>query len=123
LRLIHEASGIRAHVGDFVGNKRNNEVRFISYFREPHKPASEGKVSTQVTYGDSSSRENYVSVWGLKWIEREDRGQGVSKEAAYREALESALKWCQEDVANEDAYPTQDMMEARVHELEEILAP
>jgi len=122
LRLIHLADDDTADVGDTVTSSKG-DVGVITHFRPPHKPNSEGHVTVALVEG-LGSQYNYVSVWGLQWINREDRLPFIKDKASiYRQALESALKWCQEDVANEDAYPTQDMMEARVHELEEILAP
>lgn len=43
----------------------------VAYFRPPHKPSSEGKIT--VEFPDGSHREFYVSVLGMIWINREDR--------------------------------------------------
>jgi hypothetical protein len=52
---------------------RDGDVVQVSYFRTPHKPASEGKVSVAALDGTGGTREYYVSVIGAQWIEREDR--------------------------------------------------
>ena len=44
----------------------------VSYFREPHKSSSEGKVSVRHQL-DGWTSEYYVSVIGAEWIDREDR--------------------------------------------------
>jgi hypothetical protein len=53
------------HVLELAG-----ETIVVDYFREPHKPESEGKVT--VKWDDGSTREFYVSIIGAKWIERTD---------------------------------------------------
>ena len=70
MKLVYKDSGNPVAVGDIVKTSRGDEVQ-VTYFRPPHKPSSEGKVS--VKHGDSGSIEYYVSVIGAHWIEREDR--------------------------------------------------
>lgn len=70
MKLIHLATKKEAKVGDLV-KTRDGELAKLTYFTKPHKPSSEGKVS--VEYSDGVRREYYVSVFGLEWIEREDR--------------------------------------------------
>lgn len=69
MKLIHIRTGKEAKAGDLV-TKDDGQQGVIDSFSKPHKPSSEGKV-----YVDTNVRkqENYASVWGLKWIEREDR--------------------------------------------------
>jgi len=73
MRLVYEKTGAEVKVGDIVETSRGQKVR-VDFFREPHKPASSGKVV--VKGADGSAREYYVSVIGAEWIEREDRGEG-----------------------------------------------
>ena len=55
--------------GDKVTLSNGTEVK-VHYFREPHKPGSQGKVTVQE---GGSTREYYVSIIGAVWVEREDR--------------------------------------------------
>jgi len=71
MRLVYEDSGTEVQVGDKRETGRG-EVVEVTYFREPHKPSSSGKVSV-VEEGLTGSREYYVGVIGAKWIEREDQ--------------------------------------------------
>ena len=65
MKLVYTETNEPVNVGDRVcGLGAPMEV---TYFREPHKPSSEGKVSL------SNGREYYVSAIGAKWIDREDR--------------------------------------------------
>jgi len=65
MRLIHTATGQEAEIGDAVLSFRGH-VGNIDEIHKPHKSSSSGHVTVGGHY-------NYVSVWGLKWIEREDR--------------------------------------------------
>lgn len=71
MRLVYEGTGKEVEVGDEV-TARDGEVMEVTYFREPHKPSSSGKVSVKKP-GTSWSAEYFVSVIGAKWIEREDQ--------------------------------------------------
>jgi hypothetical protein len=62
--------GQAVKVGDQVKTSRGENVT-VDYFREPSKPASEGKV--YVAFEDGGKREFYVSVIGAEWVNREDR--------------------------------------------------
>lgn len=58
-------------VGDEVRTSHRNKAT-VTFFREPHKPESEGKVS--IKNGKTGcEQELYVSVIGAEWIDREDR--------------------------------------------------
>ena len=71
MRLLYDVDQVPVTIGDVVDLKDGESVE-VTYFREPHKPASSGKVS--VKYIDSEqTAEFYVSVIGATWIEREDR--------------------------------------------------
>ena len=65
MKLVYKKTGEPVKVGDPV--EVSGVSTTVSYFREPHKPASEGKVSL------ASGAEYYVSVIGAEWIDREDR--------------------------------------------------
>lgn len=69
--LIYKATGTEVKVGDQIITNNGQWVR-VTYFRPPHKPSSEGKISIE-TLDRKSEREFYVSVIGAEWIEREDR--------------------------------------------------
>ena len=71
MRLVYKANGTEVKVGDVVTTSRGQKCK-VTYFRPPHKPSSEGKVSVR-TEGSSFDMEYYVSVIGAEWIEREDR--------------------------------------------------
>jgi len=74
MKLIYTKTGKEVVVGDEV-TRDDGEVLVVTYYREPHKSASEGKVSVCHPGGDEfSSMEYYVSIIGAEWIEREDRG-------------------------------------------------
>lgn len=71
MRLVYKATGEEVKVGDVVTTFRGKKCE-VKYFREPHKPSSEGKVTVKEE-GSSFCMEYYVSVIGAEWIEREDR--------------------------------------------------
>lgn len=74
MKLIHVADGRFAKIGDLVTSFRGAPGT-ISHFVPPHKPSSSGHISVKVSAGapDSGASYNYVGVWGLEWIDREDR--------------------------------------------------
>lgn len=77
MRLVYQMTGEEVQVGDKV-TLRDGELVEVTYFREPHKPSSSGKVSVRqmsdVEPGEYvCDREYYVSIIGAEWIEREDR--------------------------------------------------
>jgi hypothetical protein len=62
-------------VGDIIKGLHNSppEQEYeVTYFREPHSPASSGKVNIRPLGG--SDREVYVTLIGAEWINRRDRG-------------------------------------------------
>lgn len=71
MRLVYKATGEEVKVGDVV-TMRDGEKCEVTYFREPHKPSSEGKVLVKFE-NRNCNMEYYVSVIGAEWIEREDR--------------------------------------------------
>ena len=76
MRLVYKKhstmlEGQEVQVGDKIKTGDGVEVE-VTYFREPHKSNSEGKVSVKSPESDWS-REYYVSVIRAEWIEREDR--------------------------------------------------
>lgn len=71
MKLVYKDTGKEVQVGDTVVD-RDGEPMEVRYFREPHKPSSEGKISVKSPESDWTS-EYYVSVIGAEWIDREDR--------------------------------------------------
>lgn len=71
MRLVYKGTEKEVKVGDVVTDFRGDKAT-VKYFREPHKPSSEGKI-TVTEDGSDWSAEYYVSVYGLEWIDREDR--------------------------------------------------
>ena len=71
MRLVYKATGKEVKVGDVVTTSRGEKCE-VKYFRQPHKPSSEGKITVQME-GSESYNEYYVGVIGAEWIEREDR--------------------------------------------------
>jgi hypothetical protein len=72
MKLVYKATGKPVEIGDRVDIRNCTNV--VAYFRQPHKPDSEGKVTLRMPgEGEPLGREYYVSVIGAEWIEREDR--------------------------------------------------
>ena len=71
MKLVYKATGAEVKVGDMVETSTGAKCK-VTYFRPPHSPSSEGKISVRFD-GTSFDREYYVSVIGAEWIEREDR--------------------------------------------------
>lgn len=72
MRLVYKDTQEEVVIGD-QHTLRDGDVVQVTYFRTPHKPASEGKVSVAALDGTGGTREYYVGVIGAQWIEREDR--------------------------------------------------
>lgn len=70
MKLIYKETGKEVAVGDVV-ELRDGKWK-VTYFREPHKASSSGKVSVQHTENNWRA-EYFVGVIGAEWIEREDR--------------------------------------------------
>jgi len=78
MRLVYKECPVCWPPTDDCAGKPHTEVRvgdlaicrgetyIVEYFREPHKPGSSGKITT-------NKGEFYVGVIGAEWIEREDR--------------------------------------------------
>lgn len=64
MQLVYKHTRTPVAVGDKV--KVNGVDAVVEYFRPPHKPSSEGKVSLSIG-------EFYVGVIGAEWINRTDR--------------------------------------------------
>lgn len=73
MKFVYKATGKPVKLGDTVV-LRDGQGFTVDYFREPHKPDSEGKV-TLLAEGAQRPHgtEFYASVIGAEWIEREDR--------------------------------------------------
>jgi hypothetical protein len=71
MRLIYDKTGEPVKAGDVI--HLNGAPCFVYGFREPHKPASSGKVSVKAMNDAGYCREYYVSVIGATWVDREDR--------------------------------------------------
>jgi len=69
MKLVYVATKELVKIGDAVMLDGSSVT--VDFFREPHSPASSGKVS--VKFNDGFTREYYVGVIGAEWIEREDR--------------------------------------------------
>jgi hypothetical protein len=67
--LIFSETAVPVKVG--AGVTVSGQAMAVVFFREPHKPASSGKVYLK----DGQGREHcfYVSVIGAEWINRTDR--------------------------------------------------
>ena len=70
MRLIYSDTGTEVRIGDAAETFRGEPVT-VTYFAEPHKPSSSGKVSVEEASGFRS--EFYAGVIGAEWIDREDR--------------------------------------------------
>jgi hypothetical protein len=72
MRLVYKATQQPVKLGDPVRLWESDWT--VTYFREPHKPDSEGKVTIRLKGEEEpSGTELYVSIIGAEWIEREDR--------------------------------------------------
>jgi len=69
MKLVYNFSNEPVKIGDRAKLSDGTWVT-VHYFREPHKPSSQGKVTVQE---GGTTREYYVSIIGAVWIEREDR--------------------------------------------------
>ena len=69
MKLVYKATQQPVAVGDSIIFR--DEPHTVHYFRPPHKPSSEGKIT--ITNADGHCFEYYVSVIGAAWIDREDR--------------------------------------------------
>lgn len=75
MKLIHEATGEPAKIGEMLTDRDGQQAKLLS-IREPHSPASTGRVYVEWDAEDEDDRfrqEYFPSVFGLEWIEREDR--------------------------------------------------
>ena len=89
MRLVYESTGKPVQVGDKV--TLDGELLIVDYFRPPHKPNSEGKVTL---VGKSKfGYEYYVSVIGAKWVERDDRGEPMKVDRKLTADEVEALAW------------------------------
>lgn len=70
MKLIHIQSLEPVAVGDVVRSFRG-EQGLVHHFVPPHKPSSSGHVSVRAAGG--TEHYHYVGVWGMEWIDREDR--------------------------------------------------
>lgn len=70
MKLIYIKDLRPVEVGDPVTNFRG-QTGIVKHFLPPHKPASTGHIS--VDCGEGVEAWNYVGVWGMEWIDREDR--------------------------------------------------
>jgi hypothetical protein len=74
MKLVYIEEPTReAKIGDPITDFRGT-TGIISHCDPPHKPESTGHVSVMITGPGRRIGYNYVNVWGLEWIDREDRG-------------------------------------------------
>lgn len=72
MRLIHKKTGLEIGVGDIVALD-NQQVKIL-HAPKPHSPASSGKVTVMIRDNLGEHEVTYYAgVFGLEWIEREDR--------------------------------------------------
>jgi len=71
MRLVYDKSGRNVSLCDKIVFQ--DEVVTVVYAPKPHSPASSGKVTVEYSNGDRV--EYYAQVFGMTWIEREDRGE------------------------------------------------
>lgn len=73
MRLVHEATGAEAQIGEVLTDFRGYKMRLIS-IEKPRSPASTGRVYVRELDADHDYTSGYYpSVFDLEWIEREDR--------------------------------------------------
>lgn len=72
MKLIHTKTLKNVELGDLVTSFRGGRG-IVKHFVPPHKPGSSGHVSVKVSGDHDREAYNYVGVWGLEWIDREDR--------------------------------------------------
>lgn len=74
-KLIYSDTKKEVKLGDRINLRADEDNQFewvtVCDFREPHKPASSGKVV--VKHATGATREYYVGVIGAEWINRRDR--------------------------------------------------
>lgn len=79
LKLIFEATGSEVVVGALC--VVNDRACIVEYFRPPHKPSSQGKVTVRPVGSLSEhASEYYVSVIGAKWVNRTDQSPAKVEE-------------------------------------------
>ena len=69
MQLVYNWNNEPVKLGDRVKLSDSTWAE-VHYFRPPHKPNSEGKVTVKQ---GGQTREYYVSIINAIWIEREDR--------------------------------------------------
>lgn len=71
MKLVYKSTRQEVKIGDRITLSNGDEVT-VTFFREPHKSSSSGKVSVEQD-AIRWTNEYYVGVIGAEWIEREDR--------------------------------------------------
>ena len=71
MSVVYTKTGVEVKLGDVV--QLDGVDHLVTYFTEPHKPSSSGKV--WIRWGEQTGlgHEYYVNVIGAEWIEREDQ--------------------------------------------------
>lgn len=82
MKLIHTKTLQPVKIGDAVTSFKGDKAT-IAHFLPPHKPSSSGHVSVKYTDRNTMDGYNYVGVWGLEWIDREDRRASPDYATAY----------------------------------------
>ena len=70
MKLIYIKDLRPVSVGDLVTDFKGRKG-IVKHFVPPHKPASSGHISVELA--GTMDGYNYVGVWGMEWIDREDR--------------------------------------------------
>jgi hypothetical protein len=71
MRLIYQSTKAEVKVGDVTHVR--NQPYIITLIREPHTPASTGRVCLRSMCERGYYVEYYPSVVDAEWVEREDR--------------------------------------------------
>lgn len=106
MRLVLKSTQAPMGVGSIFPFRRTGmpvKLMKIVHAPEPHKSSSEGKITC--AFPDSSQSEYYASVWGLEWIEREDRLAATPEMHARREAWKG-LEAEPEEIRPEQGFET-----------------
>jgi hypothetical protein len=71
MKLV-DKRGCKVAVGTIVRSFRG-EVATVHGITRPHKPASTGRVYVRFSDDEGTMGEYFPSVFGLTWVDREDR--------------------------------------------------
>ena len=83
----------------------------------------EGSDIVQAVMGKSNPEKYDICEMSMERPAKERKANAklIARAPKMLQALKEALVWCEQDVANEDSYPTEGMMENRVEVLRQAL--